>query len=302
MMLWRYGRRGILFVAPGLVRFHSDPDAPPATALQRAAGDELEPLGFRRLGARSEEGPLGGLGLRSDAWVDEAAGAYADVFEEAPRKGAGARLYFLSVFPDAAVALTANHARKGRSGGTAEVGGIPGAGVAATWAAHRRVLDRMAPRHGAPGARADLGAREAAARAFYRAAGAREFRARLPRLFPQYPSRGLDPGLGSAHTSPLEPASDGGVTDESRQPRRRRLPRREAHALRDLRGSPEGPLRDRPRGARLQGGARTVRRRARGRGPRRVRQRHPDLRRRHLPREARGAPGRGARRTSPPSS
>ena len=183
MMLWRYGRRGILFAAPGLVRFRSNPAAPPATALQRQAGDELEALGFRRLGARSEEGPFGGLGLRSDSWVDERAGAYADVFEEAPRPGAGARLYFLSVFPDGAVALTANHSRKGRSDAEAEVGGLPAAGVAATWAAHRRVLDRMAPGHGAPVARADLRDREAAARTFYRVAGGREIRARFLAYF-----------------------------------------------------------------------------------------------------------------------
>ncbi len=176
LMLWRYGRRGLLVAAPGLVRLRSDPEASAATAAQRQAGGDLEAMGFRRIGARSEEGPLGGLDLRSDAWVHEAEGAWADVFEAPPRPGAGARLYFLSVFPDGALALTANHPRPSRSDGTVETGGLPDASPSATWAAHRRAVGRLAERHGRPRAAPDLAGREAAARAWYRAAGRRELR------------------------------------------------------------------------------------------------------------------------------
>jgi len=183
LMLWRYGRRGILVLAPGLVRFRSDGSAPPRTALQRQAGEELEPLGFRRLGSRSEEGPLGGLGLASDAWVNEARGTYADVFEQGPRGGARARLYFLSVFPDGAVALTANHPRRDRSDGSVEVASVPGASPVAAFEAHLRTLGRMAPRHGAPAAAPDLPGREAAARTFYRRAGNQELRVRFLAYF-----------------------------------------------------------------------------------------------------------------------
>jgi len=183
LMLWRYGRRGVLFLAPGLLRLRSDAAAPPATVLQRQAGEELESLGFSRLGARSEEGPLGGLGLASDAWVNEGRGTYADVFEQAPRAGAGPRLYFLSVFPDGAVALTANHPRRARSDGAVEVASLVGAGAAPTFEAHLRTLGEMVPRHGAPAAAPDLAVREKAARTFYRRAGNRELRARFLAYF-----------------------------------------------------------------------------------------------------------------------
>lgn len=178
LMLWRYGRRGVLFLAPSLLRFRSDEGAPPATALQRQAGEDLESLGFRRLGARREYGPLGGLDLRSDGWVNESLGSYADVFDEAPRAGAVPTLYFLSIFPDGAVLFTANHARQPRSGGSAEVRALPGASVRDTFEAHRRVLERMASGHGLPLAAPDLASRRAAARVWYRKAGNRELRTR----------------------------------------------------------------------------------------------------------------------------
>ena len=177
-MLWRYGRRAVLFVAPGLVRSRWDAAAPPATAAQREAGDELAALGFARLGARCEDGPLGGLGIAADSWVSEGAGTYADALEERPRPGAPPPVSFLTAFPDGAVALTANLPRRARSGRGAEVGGIPGAGVAAALAAHRRTLERMGA-HGTPRAAPDPAGRDAAARAWYRAAGGAELRTRF---------------------------------------------------------------------------------------------------------------------------
>lgn len=178
-MLVRHGRRAALFLAPSLVRAEGDPEAPPATPALARAGDDLSRLGFVRLGARRESGAMGGLDLCSDAWAHEPAGAYADVFAHAPRGGRGPWIYFLSPFADGAAVLTANHPRLSRSTERLLTGGLPGATLEATWAAHRAAVGRFAARHGAPGARADLEARAEVARAWYRGPG----RAELRRLF-----------------------------------------------------------------------------------------------------------------------
>ncbi len=174
-MLAKHGRRAALFLAPSLVRAEGETSAGPATPALARAGDELEQLGFARLGARRESGALGGLDLASDAWANEPEGAYADVFVHASR-GGGPRVYFLSPFSDGAVVLTANHPRLARSTDQVQTGGLPGASLEATWAAHRAAVGRFAARHGAPVARADLRARAEAARAWYRGAGGSELR------------------------------------------------------------------------------------------------------------------------------
>lgn len=174
-MLVRHGRRAALFLAPGLVRAEGDAESPPATAAQARAGEALERLGFVRLGARRERGAMGGLDLASDGWANEPAGTYADVFAHAPR-GGGPWAYFLSPFADGAVVLTANHPRLARSTDRLRTGGLPGATLEATWAAHRTAVERFAARHGQPGAPADLAARGAAALAWYRGPGRSEIR------------------------------------------------------------------------------------------------------------------------------
>jgi hypothetical protein len=175
-MLVRHGRRGLLFVAPGLVRVAGDRDAPPATPGQLRAGEELARLGFTRLGARREEGPLGGLRLGTDAWASEREGTFADVFDHAPRGGGPPWAYFLSPFADGALVLTANHPRLARSTDRLLTGGLPGSSLEATLAAHRKAVERFAGRHGSPAAPADLAARLALARAWYRGPGRRELR------------------------------------------------------------------------------------------------------------------------------
>ncbi len=175
-MLVRHGRRAALFLFPSLVRSGGDAAAPPATPAQARAGDELERLGFVRLGARRESGALGGMDLGSDAWANEPEGAYADVFDHAPRGGGGPWAYFLSPFADGAVVLTANHPRLARSTDRLRTGGLPGATLEATWAAHRVAVERLAAGHGRPGARADLSARDEVARVWYRGPGRPELR------------------------------------------------------------------------------------------------------------------------------
>jgi hypothetical protein len=175
-MLVRHGRRGLLFVAPGLVRVGGDREAPPATPGQLRAGEELARLGFTRLGAKREDGPLGGLHLGTDAWANEREGAFADVFDHAPRRGGPAWVYFVSPFADGALVLTANHPRLALSTDRLLTGGLPGSSLEATFAAHRKAVERFAGRHGAPAAPADLAVRLELARAWYRGPGRRELR------------------------------------------------------------------------------------------------------------------------------
>jgi hypothetical protein len=179
MMLVRYGRRGILAVAPSLVGSRVVEPAPAPTDAQRAWAGGLEALGFRRIGGRVEEGPLGGLGLRSETWADSAHATFADVFEQGPRPGAPARFQLLTIFPDGAAALTANHGRRARAGAGGEVQGLPGASLEAVAAVHRAAVARLAAAHGAPAPAGDLAGREAAARAWYRGEGGAEMRGRF---------------------------------------------------------------------------------------------------------------------------
>lgn len=178
MMLVRYGRRGILAVSPALVRSRPVPPGRAPTEAQRKAGEVLAPLGFVPHGARDEEGPLGGLGLRSASWADGES-VFADLFEQGPRPGEMSRVQLLTTFPDGAAALTANHVRTARSGAGGEVAGLPGAALAQVVEIHRRTVTRLAVRHGNPLPARDLAGRDAAARTWYRGIGGEELRARF---------------------------------------------------------------------------------------------------------------------------
>ena len=179
MMILRYGRRGILAVAPSLVSSRSTPQGPPATEAQRGAASVLLPLGFRRLGSRVEDGPLRGLVLRSESFVDGDGMVFADVFEVGPRPGDVARVQFLSTFPDGAAVLTANHERAVRSGRGGEVAGLPGVALEQVLEMHRRAVARLSRVHGTPLPARDLPGRDASARAWYRGIGGQELRARF---------------------------------------------------------------------------------------------------------------------------
>ena len=179
MMLLRYGRRGLLAIAPGLVGSRSEADGPPATEAQQAAAAVLLPLGFRRLGSRVEEGPLRGLELRSEAFADPEEVVFADAFELPPRPGDVARVQFLTTFADGAAALTANHARGSRSGRTGEVAGLPGATLDQVLVLHRRTVARLATAHGSPAPARSLAGRDLAAHAWYRGIGGAELRRRF---------------------------------------------------------------------------------------------------------------------------
>jgi hypothetical protein len=180
-MLARYGRGALLFVAPSLVRVSGDAGAGPRTLAQVRAGEALLPLGFVRVGARREAGPLGALEVRTDAWACEAEGVYADVAERAV--AGGAEVSFTSRFPDGAFVVTANHARVALRGPRLQVGGLPGATLEAALAAHRVAVARFAREHGTPSAPADLAARLDVARQYGRGPGRRELRRRTAMSF-----------------------------------------------------------------------------------------------------------------------
>ena len=179
MMIVRYGRRGVLVVAPSLVSSRSAPDGASPTEAQRAAAEVLLPLDFRRLGSHVEEGPLRGLVLRSETFADADGLVFADLFEVAPRPGDVARVQFLSTFPDGTAVLTANHPRVARSGRAGEVRGLPGTALAQVLEIHRRAVTRLASIHGAPLPARDMAGRDAAARAWYRGIGGQEIRRRF---------------------------------------------------------------------------------------------------------------------------
>lgn len=179
MMILRYGRRGLLAVAPSLVSSRSTPEGPPATEAQRAAAAVLLPLGFRRLGTRVEDGPLRGLELRSESFAGADGVAFADAFEVGPRPGDVARVQLLTTFPDGACVLTANHGREARSGRGGEVSGLPGVALDQVLEMHRRAVARLSRVHGTPLPALDLAGRDGAARAWYRGIGGQELRRRF---------------------------------------------------------------------------------------------------------------------------
>jgi hypothetical protein len=179
MMLLRYGRRGLLAVAPGLVTSRSEAEGPPPTEAQRAAEAALLPLGFRRLGSRVEHGPFRGLELRSETFADAEQVVFADAFELSPRPGVVARVQLLTTFADGAAALTANHPRGSRAGRSGEVAGLPGTALDQVLVIHRRAVARLAAAHGPPVPARDLTGRDAASRVWYRGIGGTELRRRF---------------------------------------------------------------------------------------------------------------------------
>ena len=145
LMLWRHGPRALLFLAPRSIRLAGDADAPPRASGQVAAGERLEPLGFRRLGIRRERGPLGGLRMEVDAWAHPD-GTCADAY---PVAGRDAVVSFLTTFADGYQVATSNFQRSAVATGAGRVGGLAGATLEGALAAHRMEPSRS-PRATAP--------------------------------------------------------------------------------------------------------------------------------------------------------
>jgi hypothetical protein len=172
MMLYRHAPRAILFLAPRAIRIEGDPAAPQAAIAQVAAGERLEPLGFRRLGLRRERGPLGGLRMDVDSWMHPD-GTCADAF---PAGGRDPIVSFLTTFGDGYQVGTSNFRRVAVESGAGRVGALAGATLEAALAAHRKAIEPLVAVHGAARVAEDLAGRVALAKAFYAGVGARELR------------------------------------------------------------------------------------------------------------------------------
>jgi hypothetical protein len=172
MMLVRHGPRALLFLMPRAVRVTGDVDAPSRSTGQVAAGELLEPLGFRRLGVRRERGPLGGLAMEVDAWA-HADGTCADVY---PVAGRDVAVAFLTSFADGFQLATSNFRRKALETAQGRLGGLEGAALEGALAAHRKAAGPLSQRHGAAAPVEDLAARIEAARRFYAGVGGAELR------------------------------------------------------------------------------------------------------------------------------
>jgi len=172
VMLVRHGPRAVLFLAPRSVRIMGDAGAPARASGQLAAGELLEPLGFRRLGLRRERGPLGGLDMEVDAWAHPD-GTCADAF---PVGGRAVVVSFVTTFADGFQLGTSNFRRAAVETAAGRVGGIAGAGLDGALAAHRRAAESLVAGHGAARPAADLAERIKLARRFYGGIGAAELR------------------------------------------------------------------------------------------------------------------------------
>lgn len=171
LMLLRHGPRALLYLAPGSIRISGDPHGAPRASGQVAAGEQLERLGFRRLGLRRERSLLGGLDMEVDAWAHPD-GTCADAY---PSGGRAVAVSFLTTFADGFQAGTSNFRRASIARPSGRVGGIEGAGLESALAAHRKAVEALTG-HGAPRAVDDLDLRIELARAFYRGIGGAELR------------------------------------------------------------------------------------------------------------------------------
>lgn len=172
-MIWKNGSRALLFMAPGLLKVSGSGGPGPQSSRMLRVGEELERLGFKRLGEKRERGPFGAPDIQSEVWVNEPAGAYADLF---PFKGTEPYLYYFSMFPDGAVVMTADHKGLDLSKDMVQSGGMAGGSPEGVWAAHKVAVERFAAKHGAPAAPASIETRLEASRRWYQGFGRRGLR------------------------------------------------------------------------------------------------------------------------------
>ena len=173
LQCFRYARRALLFVVP-TVRVWGEPGAAPRSARRLRLGASLEKLGFTSLGIQHELSPLGARSVEGDAYASAQRGVFADVVEHG--RGDGPGVVFFTPFASGAAVLTASFNRPAISTEHVQAGGIADAPLDAVLAAHQVAVGRFARRHGPPTVTADLEARLAATRAWFRAEGRRELR------------------------------------------------------------------------------------------------------------------------------
>lgn len=172
LQLVRYARGALLFLVP-TVRVSGEPSgAPPPSAGRLRAGQQLEALGFRRLGVLRQRGPLGALAVAAETYAGPDGTAYADVSDGR----AGPRVVFFTPFAGGGAVVTENVRRRPIATAAIQAAGLPDAPLPAVHAAHAVAVRRFGQRHGPPSAAPELAARVAAARAWYDGPGRRELR------------------------------------------------------------------------------------------------------------------------------
>ena len=171
-MLARHLPRAVLFLAPGLLRTQGSPAAPPRSAAEARARDDLARLGFFEVGTLRERGPLGALAVEYAVHADRDGKAFADV-----AKVPESWVRLVSPCADGAALVTSTGARTAAAAASERRAVLAGASVDAAVAAHRKGLVEFERAHGPAAASPDLDARIRAARDHARGEGGRALRA-----------------------------------------------------------------------------------------------------------------------------
>lgn len=166
LMLARHLPRALLFLFPGAVSFRPMPDPGSRSPAELRARETLERLGFGPVGAYRERAPLGAVREDHEVFAERGGLAWADL----GIGRAGVRVRFVTPLEDGELVATANEGRPGQPGT------LPGATLAAAWAAHRKGVERLAPDHGGRVPARDLAGRLDAAVAAHRRSGRGELR------------------------------------------------------------------------------------------------------------------------------
>ncbi|MGC4121873.1 MAG: hypothetical protein QM765_46295 [Myxococcales bacterium] len=175
-VLWRNLPGALLGLFPKLMRARSEDESWPKIDKDLFARmeEELQPLGFRRLGVHVERAPLK-RGIVAYDFVHEGERTWAT----ARMQGREITLALLTPFDQGAFVLTADHRVQSHDEpGRCLAGGMPGAQPEQLLAAHRRRIERLKEAGRATSGDLSLEARVRAEGAWLSSFGARELRAR----------------------------------------------------------------------------------------------------------------------------
>lgn len=175
-VLWRNLPGALLSVFPKLMRARGEDESWPEVDKDLFARmeEELQPLGFQRLGVHVERAPLKRSVVAYD-FVHEAEKTWAT----ARAQGREITLTLLTPLDQGAFVLTADHRVQGHDQpGRCLAGGMPGAQPEQLLAAHRRRVERLKESGRSPAADLSLEARVKAEGEWFASFGGRELRLR----------------------------------------------------------------------------------------------------------------------------
>ncbi len=175
-VLWRNLPGALLSLFPRLMRARGEDESWPEVDKDLFARmeEELQPLGFKRLGVHVERAPLRRSVVAYD-FVHEGERTWAT----ARSLGREVTLTLLTPFDRGAFVLTADHRVQSHDQpGRCLAGGMPGAQPEQLLAAHRRRIERLKQAGRSPSADLSLESRVKAEGAWFASFGARELRLR----------------------------------------------------------------------------------------------------------------------------